>query len=111
MPAFPRRYALFLSLVLTGLLSCIGYADDLQQEQLKFFETKVRPLLVEHCYECHGPDLQESDLRLDTTEGILRGGATGSAVVEGEPDQSLMMVALSYREDDLKMPPMGKLGR
>ncbi|MEX0818080.1 MAG: PSD1 and planctomycete cytochrome C domain-containing protein, partial [Pirellulaceae bacterium] len=54
-------------------------------------------------------DLQESDLRLDTTEGILLGGVSGPAVVEGEPDQSLLLVALSYREDDLQMPPSGKL--
>lgn len=109
MLAFPRKYTLLWSLVITGLMPSSGFADDEQQEQLKFFETKVRPLLVEHCYECHGPDLQESDLRLDTPEGILQGGASGLAVVEGDPDQSLMMVALSYREDDLKMPPMGKL--
>lgn len=86
-----------------------GRADDEAQEQLRFFESKIRPLFAERCYECHGPDLQESDLRLDTTEGILLGGASGPAVVEGEPDQSLIIVALSYREDDLKMPPMSKL--
>jgi cytochrome c553/mono/diheme cytochrome c family protein len=108
-PAFPRKQACLLSLVITLLISLSGFAADPQQEQLQFFETKVRPLLVEHCYECHGPDLQESDLRLDTVEGIMNGGAAGPAVVEGEPDQSLMMVALSYREDDLKMPPTGKL--
>ncbi|HRX79338.1 MAG TPA: DUF1549 domain-containing protein [Pirellulaceae bacterium] len=110
-PAYPRNRTciLFLSLAAAWLIPLVGSADDEQPERLRFFETKIRPLLVEHCYECHGPDLQESDLRLDTTEGILLGGASGPAVVEGEPDQSLIMVALSYREDDLKMPPTGKL--
>ncbi|MBI2481309.1 MAG: PSD1 domain-containing protein [Planctomycetia bacterium] len=107
-PAFPRRHTWLLNLVIFSLIGISGSADE-QGDQLQFFEAKVRPLLVEHCYECHGPDLQENDLRLDTTEGILQGGASGAAVVEGEPDESLLMVALSYREDDLKMPPMGKL--
>ncbi len=77
--------------------------------ELRFYETKIRPLLAEHCYECHGAKLQESELRLDTTEGILGGGASGLAVVAGSPEESLILVALSYREDDLQMPPNGKL--
>ena len=108
-PAFPHRHTFLLSVVIALITPLSGFADDQRQTQLRFFETKVRPLLVEHCHECHGPDLQESDLRLDTTEGILQGGASGPAVVSGEPDQSLLLVALSYREDDLKMPPTGKL--
>ena len=106
-PAFPRRS--FLPFAIALLFPLIGSADDNEQKQLKFFETKIRPLFVEHCYECHGPELQESELRLDTTEGILRGGASGPAVVGGEPDESLVLIALSYREDDLQMPPTGKL--
>ncbi|HUG67661.1 MAG TPA: c-type cytochrome domain-containing protein, partial [Pirellulaceae bacterium] len=94
--------------LLVLFLPLIGFADE-EQEQLRFFETKIRPLFAEHCHECHGPKLQESELRLDTIEGILLGGVAGPAVVAGSPDESLILVALSYREDDLQMPPNGKL--
>ncbi|MBP86199.1 MAG: hypothetical protein CMJ64_05705 [Planctomycetaceae bacterium] len=84
-------------------------AADSDTDRVRFFESKVRPLFVEHCYECHGPKKQESDLRLDTVDGILEGGASGPAVVPNEPEESLILVALSYRDDDLQMPPDGKL--
>jgi len=84
-------------------------AAESDEEKLRFFETKVRPVLAEHCYRCHGAEKQESDLRLDTAEGILAGGASGPAVVSGEVEQSLLWIALTYREDDLQMPPDGKL--
>ncbi|MDA1054437.1 MAG: PSD1 and planctomycete cytochrome C domain-containing protein [Planctomycetota bacterium] len=109
MPSLPRIRVCILQLLLVLLLPLTGFADDEEQDELRFFETKIRPLFVEHCYECHGPKLQESELRLDTTEGILLGGAAGPAIVESDPDQSLLLVALSYREDDLQMPPSGKL--
>ena len=92
---------------LLGLTLC--HAADSDNEGVRFFESKVRPLLVEHCYECHGADKQESDLRLDTVDGILEGGASGLAVVPNEPDESLVLVALNYIDDDLQMPPDGKL--
>ncbi|MBC8354595.1 MAG: PSD1 domain-containing protein [Planctomycetes bacterium] len=109
MPAFPRDLACPLVSLLVLLVPLVGFAEDEDKEQLRFFETKIRPLFVEHCYECHGAELKESDLRLDTTDGILEGGASGPAVVEGEPAQSLILVALSYVDDDLQMPPSGKL--
>ncbi len=109
MPALPRIRLCTLQLLLVALLPLVGLADDQEQEQLRFFETKIRPLFVEYCYECHGPKLQESELRLDTTEGILLGGAAGPAVVANEPEQSLMLIALSYDNEELQMPPNGKL--
>ncbi len=74
-----------------------------------FFAAKVRPLFAEHCYRCHGPENQESDLRLDTYEGLSDGGVSGDAVVPGEPTQSMIVVAIGYGEEDLQMPPDGKL--
>ncbi|MCO6458155.1 MAG: DUF1553 domain-containing protein [Pirellulaceae bacterium] len=73
------------------------------------FEQKIRPLLARHCLKCHGEEKQESDLRLDTWEGMASGGVSGPAVVPGEPGQSLLMTAISYQEDDLQMPPDRKL--
>jgi len=74
-------------------------------EALKFFETKVRPLLVEHCVECHGQKKEESGLRLDSRQAVLRGGDYyGAAVVPGKPDKSPLAQVVGY-ENDIQMPP------
>ncbi len=78
-------------------------------EEIRFFETKIRPLLANHCNDCHGEDLQESDLRLDSLSGILNGGKAGPAIVPGKPKRSLLLTAVGYQDNDLKMPPDDKL--
>ncbi len=78
-------------------------------EATDFFEKKVRPLLVEHCQECHGPDKHKGGLRWDSREGWQVGGDSGPPIVPGKPDQSLMMKAVSYKDRDLKMPPDRRL--
>ena len=74
-----------------------------------FFEAKVRPVLARRCETCHGPSKQKAGLRLDVRTGWERGGAQGPAVVPGKPDDSLLVRAVRYADDDLKMPPDGKL--
>lgn len=78
-------------------------------QQLQFFETKIRPVLANHCYDCHGPDEQSSELRLDTASGLFQGGGSGPPVVPGQPDQSLLLAAISHTNPELKMPPDEKL--
>jgi cytochrome c553 len=78
-------------------------------EQLRFFESAVRPLLAEQCHKCHGPAKQWNGLRLDSREAILRGGDSGAAVVPGRPDESLLIRAIRRVDDDLKMPPETQL--
>jgi hypothetical protein len=72
-----------------------------------FFEQHIRPLLVEHCYECHSAKAKKlkGGLRLDTPGGILKGGDTGLAVVGGKPEESLLITAVRYTDKDLQMPP------
>ena len=77
--------------------------------EIRLFETKIRPLLANHCNDCHGADTQESDLRLDSLEGMLTGGKAGAAIVPGEAKRSLVVTAVSYQDNDLKMPPDEKL--
>jgi len=79
-----------------------------QGDQAEFFETRVRPILTEHCYSCH-TQLQTSGLRLDSREQVLKGGNSGPAVVPGNPDESLLIRAVRHTHDRLKMPPSGKL--
>ncbi len=81
------------------------------QEQVNFFESKIRPALVEHCYKCHSEDGDKikGGLLLDTREMSLVGGDTGPAVVPGNLDESLLYTAILYTDSDLEMPPKYKL--
>ena len=76
-------------------------------QQVKFFESQVRPLLAERCFKCHGPEKQKSELRLDSLVGMLKGGKSGAAIVPGKPAESNLIDAINYRT--LEMPPDGKL--
>jgi mono/diheme cytochrome c family protein len=78
--------------------------------EVEFFERKVRPLFVKHCYECHGPEAKKvgGGLRLDTRDGVRVGGGRGPAIVPGEPAKSLLLTAVR-QTDELKMPPKSKL--
>ena len=80
-------------------------AAELTATDRQFFETRIRPVLVQHCYECHAADAEElaAGLRLDHREGMLAGGQSGTVVVPGDPDASLLIQALRY--DGLEMPP------
>jgi cytochrome c553 len=98
----------FLLAALLGFF-CANCATIQADDGTDFFENKIRPILVKHCYECHGEDEQESDLRLDSYAEMLRGGATAPAVVPGEPDNSLLLHTIGYEDEELQMPPDGKL--
>ncbi len=76
-----------------------------------FFESKIRPALIEHCYECHAQDAKKikGGLLLDTRDGSLHGGDSGAAVVPGKLDDSLLITAISYEDSSLEMPPKYKL--
>jgi hypothetical protein len=77
---------------------------------MEFFEKKIRPVLVEHCYSCHSQQAKKlrGGLFLDSREGARRGGDSGPALMPGHPDKSLLIRALRH-EADLAMPPKGKL--
>lgn len=79
------------------------------REQTEFFEKKIRPVLVEHCYECHAADSKEvgGKLLIDTRAGLISGGESGAVIVSGKPDESLLMQAMRY--DGMEMPPTEKL--
>ena len=73
-----------------------------------FFEKRIRPLLVERCYECHGGPKVKAHLQLTSRTAILKGGDSGPAAVPGKPDQSLLIQVVRY-QDTPQMPPKGKL--
>jgi hypothetical protein len=74
-------------------------------EKLAFFESKIRPLLHARCIECHGAELQEGQLRLDSRSGWEKGGESGPAIVPEHPELSLLIKAIEYTNKDLQMPP------
>jgi len=109
--AFLRWSLRFAALVCW--MACAARAVELTPtaEGLEFFEKKIRPLLAERCYKCHSAagEKIKGGLRLDSREGLLQGGDTRAAMVPGDPSKSLMIEAVGYANNDLQMPPRGKL--
>ena len=77
---------------------------------MEFFESKVRPILVDNCYSCHSRTATKvrGKLLLDTKADLLKGGDTGPGIVPGDLEASLLIKAVRYTNDDLKMPPKNK---
>ncbi len=95
----------------SGMANAAEGATGIASEDLTFFEAKVRPVLVERCYECHSVEggKRKGGLLLDHLAGWSVGGDTGSAIVPGDVEQSLVSRAISYKDPDFEMPPTGKL--
>ncbi|MES2596426.1 MAG: DUF1553 domain-containing protein [Verrucomicrobiota bacterium] len=93
------------------LLLALAAADSAAADGVAFFEGKVRPLLVRHCYECHSQEAgkQKGGLLLDRKEGWEKGGDAGPALVVGQPAKSLLMHSVRYEDEDLQMPPKSKM--
>lgn len=114
----PASWRFPLVFVHNGVLACIallgigistikvqGQDVSAERQAVDFFETKIRPLLVAHCYECHGPEEAEGNLRLDHRAGWEKGGDRGPAIVPGDPSSSLLIRAVTGRDEELAMPP------
>ena len=87
------------------ILNSLCFAADSATD---FFESNIRPLLIKHCFECHGRSDVESGLRVDSREALLTGGDNGPAILPGRADQSLLIQALRHTHD-IKMPPQQAL--
>ena len=111
MPDMRLAFYLFSMLCFLCVASSSTYANDqpLSADNFLFFEKKVRPLLAEHCYQCHSVDAKriEANLLLDSRASLVRGGDSGAAIVPGDASSSLLIEALHY--DSYEMPPKGKL--
>ncbi len=113
LPSGRRGLMFFLSCV--ACCWCLLNQDPLSAQapaSAEFFEQKIRPVLVQHCYACHSADAKQKKklkggLYLDVSEGLLTGGDTGPSIVKGKAAESLLIKALKY--DGLEMPPSGKL--
>jgi hypothetical protein len=101
-----------LTLVLTVSATAFGaQSAKPTPEQLEFFETKIRPVLSQNCYDCHSEERgkNKGELTLDTRDGIRAGGDRGPAVVPGKPDESILINAIR-QVGQLRMPPDSRGG-
>ncbi len=105
-----RRSSTFgLLLAFSAGAAAAGENTTFSPEDLDFFESRVRPILAERCFSCHGEGEEiEGSLRLTSRSGVMSGGDTGPAAASGDPATSLLVEAISYRSE-LQMPPEGKL--
>lgn len=114
-----RRFfgSLAVGVFVVATLCAVAVADEVPSKSrpiadpavIEFFETHVRPVLAEYCYECHGPESDhEAGLRVDTLSSLLVGGDTGPAIVPGKPEESLLIDTINYG-DIYQMPPDSKL--
>ena len=100
------KSSIFFVAFCTGI-RLVAFAAE--QSAIDHFESHVRPILIERCQTCHGPDKQEGGLRLDSREGWLKGGDSGQALVPGDLEKSLVVRAIRYTDPDFQMPPKLKL--
>lgn len=106
-PTFVFRLA--MAFLLPSVLASVVRAAEPDTAGMTLFEKRIRPLLVEHCYECHSSEKKiKGGLRLDDRAAWEKGGDSGAAIVPGKPDESLLIEALRH-EGSLKMPPKGRL--
>lgn len=101
----PRHLALF------GAATLATFTASADSANTEFFENKIRPVLVDHCYECHGgnPAKIKGNLNLTYRDGLLKGGEKGPVLVPGDIANSRLLKALHYDDKNLQMPPVGKL--
>ncbi|MEO0445504.1 MAG: DUF1549 domain-containing protein, partial [Verrucomicrobiota bacterium] len=112
LPAYSshKEMAIQIWAVLLALLGSsdllLAKSEVITTEQRKFFESKIRPVLAEYCYECHATGAKKigGDLYLDSAPAISRGGESGPPIVPGDPGSSLLLHALHW-DLDLEMPP------
>ncbi|MDB5338214.1 MAG: hypothetical protein JWN70_3833 [Planctomycetaceae bacterium] len=79
--------------------------------QIEFFETRIRPVLIEKCYGCHNSaKLAEGEFAADSRDAFLKGGTSGKVIVPGKPAESRLLAILRHEVDGVKMPQgLGKL--
>ncbi|MDF1824101.1 MAG: PSD1 and planctomycete cytochrome C domain-containing protein [Verrucomicrobiales bacterium] len=102
---------LFISSISLSLSLSDAKGEELTDAQIDFFETKIRPVLADACYECHSNEggRVKGGLALDTRDAMMLGGDSGGVVTPGDPDDSLLWIAMSYTDADYEMPPKKRL--
>src|SRR5437773_2147980 len=101
------KWVVWLCVLAASARDVLALADGID-----FFERKIRPVLVERCYQCHSAQSEKlkGELLLDTAEGMRKGGKSGQpAILPGDVSASRLLMAISYTNSDLQMPPKRQL--
>lgn len=101
-----RSLKLILTLICAGVLLSVQTSTASVDERNDFFEARIRPVLVNACFDCHN-EAAKGGLRLDSREAMLKGGKRGPAIVPGNPDESLLIKAVAHTHETLRMPKGG----
>ena len=106
-----RFAASLIASLAAGVAASVMAAAEPAASGVEFFEKRIRPLLAEHCYECHSATAKKAKggLRLDSRAGWEKGGESGPAIVPGKPDDSLLIKGVRHWDKDFKMPPDTRL--
>ena len=109
----------FAGLILAGgFVSAASVAEapaqkpaELSKETIEFFEARIRPVLVDRCYECHSAQAKKikGELLLDSAPGVAKGGAGGAVIVPGDVENSPLIHAIRWTDSDFAMPPKASL--
>ena len=109
-PAKTRRLLIRMLAGAFGVWMSACGVSAAEADGIAFFESKIRPLLIERCLECHATDTkQKGGLLLDSREALRKGGESGPAIVPGDAEKSLLIRAVRHADRDLLMPPKKKL--
>ena len=99
-----RIAAILLVLSSLALPRLHGATTPPTPAQLEFFEQRIRPMLANECYECHGAQKQKGKLRVDSRDALLRGGSSGPALIAGDAKKSLLIQSIRHEDADSAMP-------
>src|SRR5262245_65026838 len=91
-----------------GVIGLLFIASGRAENPSEFFETRVRPVLVNNCFACH-TNSQLGGLRLDSREAALKGGKSGPALIPGDPEESRLIRAIKQADPKQRMPRGGRL--
>ncbi|XZE46160.1 PSD1 and planctomycete cytochrome C domain-containing protein [Pirellulaceae bacterium SH467] len=98
-----------VGLILVGALACSSLSQETSDSQTRgaeeFFESRIRPILIDRCVSCHGAEKQWAELRLDRAESAMRGGESGPVLVAGKPTESELYRRIIETDGEVRMPP------
>ncbi|MEM8736251.1 MAG: c-type cytochrome domain-containing protein, partial [Planctomycetota bacterium] len=101
---FPLRMRFVFFILLFSILRAPSLASELTDEESDFFENRIRPVLVEHCYACHNSaETAEAGIELDSRDGLLE----ADLIAPGNPDESYLMSVMRHEVTDMEMPKDG----
>ena len=111
-PLLARCVALLIAFAICGVRFAVAADPEQSAAEIEFFESRIRPVLVEKCYRCHSQQAVEMNqlkgsLLVDSRDGLLKGGDSGPAIDSDDPGGSLLLESLRY--ESYEMPPDGQL--